>query len=330
MNGLLLGALCAFAIVSGTAAGSCDRNLSPDLTYQLSGSNLVWPCESTKNIYQSNGRYSARNMIVTRVQIWKDLVFVAMPRFKYGVAFTVGVVSLKNKGCGPAPITPYPCWSMQEEGNCAAIQSAVDLFLDAQDILWVLDAGIVNTLESQPVQRCPPKVVGINVRTGKVVQVIDLSSLVSSASRLQYLVVDLTQDGQVFLYISDAATRAILVYDVIQGRGSRIVLPKAVTLGCARRDVLYLALTRKSCGTSVLYFTYLSSSRMFSIKTANLQKGSTNSAVVDVGVKNAKIVLLGTDNGPVIFFRNKGELKILIQSYGLFCCEIACRLCVFD
>ncbi|XP_046470644.1 major royal jelly protein 1 [Neodiprion pinetum] len=311
MNRFLLGALCAFVISVGCASASmsCDKQLLPDLTYSLSGQNLAWPCASTRTIYETNGRYVPKNIIATRIQIYKDEVFVAQPRFKVGVPFTLGVVSLKNKGCA-ATITPFPCWSMQEEGNCGAIQSAVDVFLDAQDILWVLDAGIVYTLESQPVRRCAPKVLGINVKTGKVVKVVDLSTLVSAASRLQYLAVDLAEDGCIFLYISDAATRAIIVFDVLSNRGFRVVLPKAVTLGCARRDVLYLALARKSCGATVLYFTYLSSSRMFSIKTVHLRKGSTNGAVVDVGVKNAKIVLLGTDGGAALFFRNKGESDI--------------------
>lgn len=145
-------------------------------------------------------------------------------------------------------------------------------------------------------------------RDNQVVKVVDLSQLVSTNSRLQYLVVDYAHDGQVFLYISDAATRAIIVYNVTGDHGYRVVLPKAVILGCSRKDVLYLALVRKSCGTPVLYFTYLSSSRLFSIKADNLRKGKTDGSIVDVGAKQHKIVLLGTDNGCAIFFRNKGEL----------------------
>ncbi|XP_015591153.1 major royal jelly protein 1 [Cephus cinctus] len=309
MMGFLTSALCAVALATVASAASCDRQLLPELSYTLSGQNLNWPCQSTRNIYESSGRYIPRNVIATRTQIFKDQAIVAMPRYKSGVPITLGIMSLKSKGCGPAALTPFPCWSLQEEGNCNAIQSAVDIFLDVQDILWILDAGVVNTLE-QPVRRCPPKVVAVNVKTGKVVKVVDLSSLVSSASRLQYLVVDYANDGQLYLYISDAANRGILVYDVTAGRGYRVVLPKAVTLGCPRRDVLYIALVRKQCGASVLYFTYLSSSRLFSIKTVNLRRGSASGSVVDVGPKQNKIVLLGTDNGSAIFFRNKGQSDI--------------------
>lgn len=95
-------------------------------------------------------------------------------------------------------IAPFPCWSLQEEGNCQALQSVVDIFLDGNDILWALDTGLVNTLE-QPVRRCGPKIVAINVRSGRVVQNIDLSGLVMPNSRLQHLVVEYDESGNAFV-----------------------------------------------------------------------------------------------------------------------------------
>lgn len=179
--------------------GACDlsNQILQDLTFQLSGSHLDWPCASTKNIYVQSGRYIPKNVIMTRTQIYRDEAFVTMPRLKSGTPFTLGKISMKRGQCF-TPVTPYPCWSLQEEGNCQALQSAVDIFLDPYDILWVLDVGLVNTLE-QPVRRCPPKIVGINVKTGKVVQVIDLSNLIVQSSRLQHLVVDYDESGHCFM-----------------------------------------------------------------------------------------------------------------------------------
>lgn len=62
----------------------------------------------------------------------------------------------------------------------------------------MLDVGIVNTLE-QPIRRCPPKVVGISVASGKVVKVLDLSNLVVADSKLQHLVVDYDEAGRCFV-----------------------------------------------------------------------------------------------------------------------------------
>lgn len=117
-----------------------------------------------------------------------------------------------------------------------------------------------------------------------------------------------------FRYISDAGTRAILVHDCTENKSHRIVLPAAVVAGCSRNDVLYIVLIRKSCGTNLLYFTYLGSARLFSIKTEHLRKGQGSGAVIDVGPKpqGQAIVLLGTDNGPSIFLRYKGQSDIFM------------------
>jgi hypothetical protein len=123
-------------------------------------------------------------------------------------------------------------------------------------------------------------------------------------------VADYNPDGRVFIYVSDAATRAILVYDVTSGRGYRVVLPQAVTMSCDRRDVLYLALVRHNDGSTCLIFTYLGSSRVFTIRTDHLRSGNAHGKIHDLGVKPKKLIILGTDNGSALFFRYEGESEV--------------------
>ncbi|XP_022917063.1 dopaminechrome tautomerase [Onthophagus taurus] len=297
------------SIVIAQSWAHYDRSSVTDLSFKISGSHLEFPCESTKNIYFSSGRYISKNIIGTRMQIYKDEAIVALPRYKHGVPFTLGKFSLKTRGC-QATLSPFPCWSMQEEGNCEAIQSAVDIYLDQNEILWILDAGIVNTLE-QPVRRCPPKVLGIDMKTGQVIKLFDLTTLTSSETRLQYIVIDYAVDGKAYAYISDAGAGTIIVYNIFEEKGYRVVLPKAVCH--SGKDVLYLNLIHKSCG-NVLFFTYLASNKIFSVKSENLQSGQAAGAIVEAGIKpeGNQIVFLGTDNGAAIFFRNKGESDIYI------------------
>lgn len=304
--------LVALTLFAVGAMAACDKSVITDLSFKLSGANLAFPCASTKNIYTTTGRYVPRNVIATRMQIYKDDAIIALPRYKYGVPFTLAKFNLRTKGC-LATLEPYPCWSMQEEGNPDAFQSVVDVFMDRNEILWALDVGIVNTLE-QPVRRATPKVVGINAKTGQVVKAIDLSPFVTTESRLQYLVVDYTCTGRPFVYVSDAGVGAILVYNVMENKGYRVVLPKATYAECSSKDVLYMALTRHNDG-NVLYFHYLCSPKLFSIKTEYLQQGQAEGAVVEIGMKpseTASIVILGTDNGAALFFRHKGESDIYI------------------
>lgn len=47
---------------------------------QWTGGTFDWPCETTKSMYKSGGRYIGKNVIATRSVIYKDDAFVALPR----------------------------------------------------------------------------------------------------------------------------------------------------------------------------------------------------------------------------------------------------------
>ncbi|XP_056634262.1 uncharacterized protein LOC130443554 [Diorhabda sublineata] len=301
------------AVIYSEAQNSCEL-------IEWTGGQFDWPNDATKSIYRSSGRYIPKNIIGTRAQVWKDEIFVALPRYKPGTPVTLGKIGLKQKGC-EAVIEPYPCWASQEESDINALQSVVDLYLDENNILWVLDTGVVNSME-QPIRRSPPKVVAINITNGKKVKVLDLCGLVAQASRLQYLVVEYAPDGRPFVYVSDAATRSILVFDVAGNKGYRVVLPKLVT-NC-RRDVLYIALIHKANCCNYLVITYLSGARIFQIRTDYLRAGCAAGKIQDLGAKGGKIVVLGTDLGSALFFRFEGkpevyrwEVESLFKDYQL-------------
>ncbi|KAJ8923441.1 hypothetical protein NQ315_002000 [Exocentrus adspersus] len=279
---------------------------------EWTGGQFDWPNAATKSIYRSSGRYIPKNIIATRGQIFKDEVFLALPRYKPGVPVTLAKVSFKQKGC-EAVLLPFPCWSVQDESDTTALQNVVDLYLDENSILWVLDIGVVNTL-TNPIRRGPPKVLAINVLTGKKVKTLDLSGLVCQASRLQYLVVEYAPDGKPYVYVSDAATRSILVFDVAGNRGYRVVLPRAVA--SSRRDVLYIALIHKAGFQNYLVMTYLSGSKIFQIRTEFLRSGCADGKIQDLGSKGGKLVILGTDLGSGLFFRYEGKPEIYRWEVG--------------
>lgn len=243
------------------------KSTSPSLQWQ--GATFAWPCPSTKAMYRNSNKYMSKNIIATRAQITGDDVYLALPRYKSGNPATLVKTNLKEGSCHTT-LEPFPCWSMQDEGECRAFQSVVDLYIDNNDVLWVLDVGVVQTLE-KPLRHCAPKVVAINLKSKKVLKTITFEGLVKPTSRLQYLAIDYAADGRCYVYVSDASARAIIVYDVHASRGYRVILPNRVISGSSKKDVLYLALVRKSCGSKLLYFTYLGSKRMFYIKTEDLR-----------------------------------------------------------
>lgn len=242
------------------------------------GGSFKWPCASTKALYKNSGKYNSKHVIATRAQASGDDIFLTLPRYKGGVPATLVKTSISKSNCY-ASLNPFPCWSMQEEGNCQALQSVVDIFQDDNGVIWTLDTGIVNTLES-PIRKCPPKIVAFSAKSGKVLKIINLEPLTSKTSRLQYIVADYSaKRDRCFVYVSDAKVGSIIVYDVRASKGFRVVLPKAVAKGCEARDVLYLALVKKPCGFSHLIFTYLGSKRVFSIKADYLRKGYTQGRI---------------------------------------------------
>ncbi|XP_030752230.1 major royal jelly protein 1-like [Sitophilus oryzae] len=308
---MMLKLLVVISILLATFTECLTENQVLDLTFKLSGNDLAFPCTSTKNIYANTGRWVPKNVIPTRIQIYKDQAIVALPRYRPGVPFTVGSFPLTAKP-GRVALEPFPCWSIQEEGNCNAIQNAIDMVLDPLDNLWVLDLGICNTLE-QPIKRCSPKVWGINAETGEVVKSINLEPFVTAESRIQYLVVDFSPEGVPFAYVSDAGSSAIIVINVQSGTGFRVILPSPIKDSAQIKDILYLQLARTTSG-NVLYFSYLSSPALFSIKASSLQTGQADGAIVHAGTKppGTQIVFLGTDNGSGLLFRYKGDSDIYI------------------
>lgn len=160
--------------------GAADASAA---AYTLNGQNVEWPCASTKNVYADTGRYVAKNVIGTRVQVWGDRAFVLTPRFRPGVPFTVSAVRLDCADrCWPA-LAPYPCWSQHDESDPNAVQNAVDMYLDPTGVLWVLDSGLVNTME-QPVRRTQPRIFAVDVKTDKVRRV---TAICASDTLLLYI-----------------------------------------------------------------------------------------------------------------------------------------------
>lgn len=260
---------------------------------------INFPCKTTRDLFISSNRFKPINNIATRLQVHKGCIYVAYPRYLEGVPMTLGV-SCQFSGCG-ATFDPFPCWTYQEEGNCDALQSVADFKIDHLGLMWVLDTGITNTM-SNPTRQCGPKIVVINVKTKKVVRVIKLDALVTASSRLQYLLVDYTADGRCLAYVSDAATRAIIVYDVQAKRGYRLVLPQAVIKGGNKRDVLYIALLQCNGGKSRLYFSYLSGKKVYQIDAENLRSGNPKGKILEFGTKPEEMVWVGAD-GCYIYFR---------------------------
>ncbi|KAK9499779.1 hypothetical protein O3M35_002751 [Rhynocoris fuscipes] len=295
--------------------GYCNftRELVCSMSLYPNGLFIGWDSNKQKRDYIKKGWYSPRNILPTRFQMVNDTVFLAIPRFRCGVPFSLGFVQL-NDYCKAEPIMhPYPSWGINkaEEGH-AGIVSAVDLQIDNNLILWVLDVGIIDTL-TQPKFIAPPKIVGFCLNTGKMKFNFNLLELVNEHSRLQYIQVEVT-GSKTYLYVSDAGTNSLIVWDTARSHAFKVQLPPQIMEGCNsdKADVLYIALLQMQCSKKSLYFTYLNSQSMYHVDTHRLRGQAWHGVVESDGQKPGRIVILGTDRYETMFFRLRGSPDVFL------------------
>nr|CAD7451909.1 unnamed protein product [Timema tahoe] len=166
------------------------------------------------------GNYIPENNVFTGLEVGWGRVFLTLPRLRSGVAATLATIpraDLQGQ-TGTAPtLQAYPNWQWHRaEANCSGLISVYRARADRCDRLWVLDSGIMNSLESYtPV--CPPKIVVFDLRTDRLVKSYEFPrASLRLNSLLTNLVIDY-QDGQscddALIYISDTASPGIVVYD---------------------------------------------------------------------------------------------------------------------
>lgn len=152
-------------------------SLNPESTITLSGINIKFPHKSTKELMTSSGLYIPRNIIPTRLQILDDNMYLALPRLKPGVPFTLGKLTTDNYN-GKTEISSFPDMSYQQEGKDDNLQNVVDIVLDEQNIIWALDTGVVNTRSKPPIRRSSPKVFAIEPNSEKVNNFVQLLNII--------------------------------------------------------------------------------------------------------------------------------------------------------
>ncbi|VVC34730.1 Six-bladed beta-propeller, TolB-like,Major royal jelly protein/protein yellow [Cinara cedri] len=277
--------------------------------YMLNGHYVKWPSPKVEADYLTKKNYIPKNIIFTRLQTCGNQVFLVSPRYKEGVPFTLSHLKLTGKDQCYNYVRPYPTLEKSLVGDHKSIVNAIDIYMGQNGILWVLDIGVINTLEEKPKRECEAKILGIESDSGRIIHTILLRSLICRVrSRLQYLVVEYISNDRPIIYIGDGGTRSIIVWNVKANEGYRVKLPRSSTTTCTDStmdDVFYLALIENS-NITYIYFTYLSSSDMFKVRTKDLRRKINPKCVVDVGRKPCKMILLGSAYGTVIYFRIKG------------------------
>ncbi|XP_068632006.1 uncharacterized protein [Battus philenor] len=287
-----------------------------------SGGPLHCECEHGIDLWTHAGKYIKDNVIAIKAVSFNDDIYVITPRLKRGVLATLWRVIRGRKG---VELEAFPSMSAHKQGDCDALQNAVDFHLDhlvereqivkamrayffSDDVgavspkasftassvlssrsgrgnLWILDSGIVETMD-YPRCTCPPKAMVINVILKKITKSIQLSSIVDATSQLQNIVVEYSIGGTAFVYISDASNGAILVINVSSGDVWSVA-------ACAPANGIQLALVKRDPFHNSLMIIRIHFSGILELDTAILKRKMCNSPLTVIGENNKPVFLLG-------------------------------------
>ncbi|RZB40748.1 yellow-e, partial [Asbolus verrucosus] len=240
--------------------------------------------------YDLINSYRPENSVFTGLEITDDRIFLAVPRLRTGVGATLATIPRHTPpGSSPA-LQAYPSWDFHRiakglNDSCDGLTSVYRIRKDSCNRLWVLDAGVLTSLEDFR-RICPPKLVIFDLRTDQPVRTIIFPrQVLRPNSLLTNLILDETVQGtcdHAFVYMSDTAAPGLVVYDGSQDTAWRLMHPamfpdpdfsdytvqgEKFTL---MDGVVGLALAPK---LGNLYFQPLATDRLFSIPTSVLRKG---------------------------------------------------------
>lgn len=276
--------------------------------------------------------FKPERTVITGLEVTDDRIFLSMPRIYSGVPATVAVVSRNGHIGANSQLQAYPDWSFHDAGrginnSCGGLTSVYRMKQDSCNRLWVLDSGIMTSIED--FQRiCPPKIVIFDLNTDAVVRTIVFPrQVLRPNSLLTNLIIDESVQGtcdSAFVYISDTVAPGMVVYDSLSDTAWRVMHPsmfpdpdfadsnvggESFTL---MDGVVGLA---HSPNLGVVYFQPLATNRIFSISTAALRKGPPAELealpVSLVGTKSSQGIALAVDRkDDTLFFSPMTETSV--------------------
>ncbi|XP_071448863.1 protein yellow-like [Hetaerina americana] len=304
--------------------------------------DYAWPSEESRDGAIARGDYIPKNNIIVGIKAWKERLFISVPRWHPGVPSTLNWVPYNfSEGFGGSPrstpLNPFPSWEMQEAGNCSAIQFVQSMEIDPLGRMWVLDVGRRKIFTDTPDNRCPPKLVLLDLKQdNRVLHTFVFPDDVASHTHsfLNDLVVDVSGGGDGsdwYAYISDArgppdsgggivvyhlgTDRAWRVYDkasmnVETGAGSEAVVGGKMTKLRANVDGIGLAPLAE--GADQVFYAPLGSFNLYSLPTSLLRNppadpSEVTRAVVNLGRRTSQGDGMALDSTGAMYFGLLGQ-----------------------
>ncbi|XP_030766075.1 protein yellow-like [Sitophilus oryzae] len=299
--------------------GYFNENYGFGIEYQWVYLNYTWPSPAHYQWAISTKTYIPQNNAPVGIKIYRNLLFVSIPRFREGIPATLTVLDRLTASRTNPLLTPYPSWSANGISNCHGLQSIQSMEVDTRGIMWIIDGVRINNLTT-----CPPKLVLLDLNNdGRLVHSYVFKPEISlgQGGFLNDLVVEDVDGGYAYITDNSGIDPGIIVYSRRKNRawklrdGSMFAERRASNFAVA--DVAFnnsvpvdgIALSPKTInGERILYYCALTSFTLYSILTNvirdedNLNSGSWRNFVTPVGTLTSQVDGIAIDSQANMYF----------------------------
>ncbi|XP_031622828.1 protein yellow-like [Contarinia nasturtii] len=212
--------------------------------------SYAWTSDQQKTEAITDGRYKSENNLILGLDVWKDKLFITVPRWKSGVASSLNYVNLSSTEQSPSLI-PYPSWETNtvfadvskgperlggradapsaqvvngQLHDNASIISTFRIQVDECDRLWVMDCGLADIL-GEPKLIAKPALVIFDLNTDTLIRRYTFSdSDVVQNSFLANVIVDVPkqQCDNAYAYVPDLGGYGVVVYSFKENKSWRV------------------------------------------------------------------------------------------------------------
>lgn len=244
----------ATSVFVGLIALAIDSCWAGNLEEKYAWSELKfdWPSKEAEQEAITSGRYVPANNLPLGIEVWRDKLFVTVPRWKSGVAASLNYIQLPTDEKSPV-LRPYPSWednnlpievSAQPVAETAAgraeakkpalvgeglklnssIVSTFRVRADECNRLWVMDTGLADIL-GNPNQVAPPAIVIFDLETNQLIRRFTCpESVIKEDTFFANIVVDVSKHDcdNAYAYIPDLGAYSIVVYSFKDNKAWRV------------------------------------------------------------------------------------------------------------
>ncbi|CAO1372215.1 unnamed protein product [Diamesa hyperborea] len=118
------------------------------VAYQWKQMDFEYPNIDTRQAAIQDKSFIQENIIPVGLEVYKDRLFITLPRWKTGVPASLAYIDLNDNSTKSPLLKPYPSWSAHRlvADEVPEIISPFRVRADRCGRLWVLDTGVVDIL----------------------------------------------------------------------------------------------------------------------------------------------------------------------------------------